>query len=341
MRSRIKTVSVEKAIGKVLVHDVTCVIPGVSKGPVFRKGHKITLGDIKKLRDTGKENIFVFDLKESDCHEDEAAERFKEIAGKNIKCAGPSEGKVQFYSECNGLLEINKSAVDKINSLGYVVLTTLHSHISVSKDDAVAGMRVIPLVISRKKLDTIMHRAGEQIISVRRYSKKNIGLIVTGNEVASGRIKDGFFPVISKKIKKYNSKIGYYVKVNDKTETIKRKINEAVRSGCNFIIITGGMSVDPDDKTKAAITQAGINVVKYGVPVLPGNMFMVGYLGEIPVFGLPACALFYKTTVLDIFLPYAFSNIKIIKSELVSKGYGGFCRHCKACSFPECSFGKS
>jgi molybdopterin biosynthesis enzyme len=126
----------------------------------------------------------------------------------------------------------------------------------------------------------------------------------------------------------------------DDPVAITQQILVMKEQGCSFIILTGGMSVDPDDVTKVAIRDAGVEVVSYGAPLLPGNMFMLGYLGSVPVIGLPACAMFFKITVLDVFLPYIFSNTKISLNDIQTRGYGGFCRYCQTCNFPYCGFGK-
>lgn len=336
-----ETVKTEDAVGKVLLHDITCVIPGKFKGTAFKKGHVIRVEDIKILKQIGKENIFVFDIPEDEYHEDNAGELFKKFAGKNIYTKGPAEGKITFISEVTGLVKIDKNTVSKINSIDNIVFTTVHSHISVTKDESLAGIRIIPLSLKKNIVNKAISYSENPPISVSPFIEKKVGLIVTGNEVASGKTKDAFQPVISMKVKEYNSKIFKYIILKDDIELITNKILEMKDIGCNFIILTGGMSVDPDDTTKLAIRKAGVEVVNYGVPVLPGNMFMVGYLDKIPVFRVPAAAIFFKNTVLDLFLPYVFSNTKISKNDLINKGYGGFCRHCKICNFPYCGFGKN
>jgi hypothetical protein len=254
--------------------------------------------------------------------------------------SGPSEGKILFSSEVDGLVRVNKEIVNNINSVDDIVLTTIHSNIPVKKDERLAGMRIIPLVVKKEKVESAMHYAHTKPVAVAPFKEKKVGLIVTGTEVASGRIKDGFKPVIEKKVADYNSAICDFGVIGDEPEKLVRKIINMKDNGCELIILTGGMSVDPDDITKTAIKDAGVDVVSYGAPVLPGNMFMVGYLGGVPVFGVPACALFFKITVLDLFLPYAFSDTKITKEDIINSGYGGYCRHCEVCSFPSCGFGK-
>lgn len=333
-------IRVEDSVGKVLMHDITCIEPGRFKGPAFRKGYIIAEDDIEKLKDLGKEKIFVFDIDPGEYHENDAAELFKKIAGDNITAEGPTEGKVTFLCDTAGMIIIDKRAVDGINSAGPIAFATVHSHIPVSKRDKVGGIRVVPLTISKEIVHDALEFIKEPVISLRPYKKKNIGLIVTGSEVASGRIKDGFRPVIEEKVRRYNSEIAEFRIVSDSCDTLKRHIEDLAQSGCELIILTGGMSVDPDDITKTAIGDTATEVISYGAPLLPGNMLMVSYKGPVAVLGVPACALFYSITVLDVFLPYIFSDTRITKQDIVSRGYGGYCRHCDVCVYPKCGFGK-
>ncbi len=337
----LRTIPVEDAVGTVLMHDITRIIPGREKGPAFKRGYIIKKEDIEILKDLGKENIYAFDIPEDRYHENKAAEKFRSFAGENVFAGEPSESKVTFKAQKDGLVIINKSAVNSINRIGDIALTTIHTDIPVREGDLIGGIRTISLIIKKDKVLKALKIAGDaKLIEVRPFEVKRVALIVTGREVASGRIKDKFRPVIEKKVKEYNSSIVHYVLAGDDREKITEEIQKAVNKGCNFIILTGGMSVDPDDKTQKAIKDAGVETVRYGVPILPGNMFMSGYIKDIPVFGVPACALFYDTTVLDIFIPYVFSNTRIKRDMITSRGYGGFCRHCKVCVYPRCALGK-
>ncbi|MBN2406937.1 MAG: molybdopterin-binding protein [Elusimicrobia bacterium] len=332
-------IKVEEAVGKVLMHDVTSIRPGKFKGPMFKKGHVIKEEDVENLKDLGKYNVFVYDIPDDEYHEDEAGRLFAGFAGKNVEVSGPSEGKMLFTSLAGGMVLIDKKTVDGVNGIGGIAFTTVHSNIPVSPNDKVAGIRIIPLSLKKETVHKALDLASGPPVEVVPFSEKKVGLIVTGNEVASGRIKDAFRPVIEKKVAKYGSRICKFSIMGDDPHELKTEIKRMSRE-CGLIILTGGMSVDPDDTTKTAINEAGVETVAYGAPVLPGNMFMAGYLGEVPVFGVPACALYFDITVLDLFLPYAFAGVRIRKSDITGRGYGGYCRHCEVCIFPRCGFGK-
>lgn len=337
------TVKTENAIGMVLGHDITEIVPGKFKGIAFKKGHIIKEEDIEKLLRIGKENIYVFNLNEDELHENDAAIRLgRMFAGDGIYFTGPAEGKISLKAEHRGLLKINRALLDKVNHTGNISLATIHENILVEKDDLLGGCRITPLTIKKEKIDDIgdIVDGKESMFQIKSFLDFKIALIVTGTEVYKGRIQDKFGPIIEKKVSQYGSDIFYKKIVKDDTKSIKEAIFKAKSMGAEMIIVTGGMSVDPDDKTPGAIKDTGADIIAYGTPVLPGAMLLFAYLDGIPVFGLPGCVMFSKTTAFDLLLPRVFAGEEIVKSDISKMGYGGQCLSCKVCTFPNCQFGK-
>lgn len=335
-----KKIDVNESLGKVLTHDITGIFPGKFKGPVFKKGHIIKKEDIQKLLKLGKEKIWILELSNNEYHEDEAGEKLKKLAGRNVLTRGPSEGKVTFVAKTDGVLVIEKEIVHKINKIKDILFTTRHSWIPVRKGEELAGIRIVPLATSKKRIHKVLEMIkNKKPINVLPFKKKKIGLIITGNEVAKGKINDKFKPIIKKKIEDYGSNIIKTKILPDNKELIKNEIF-SMKKNCNFIILTGGMSVDADDVTPVAIRESGARIISYGTPILPGNMILIAYLKNIPVLGVPACAIYYKITAFDLFLPLILADIKITKNQIIERGYGGYCTHCKVCIFPYCGFGK-
>ncbi|MDO9513725.1 MAG: molybdopterin-binding protein [Elusimicrobiota bacterium] len=334
-------IKVEDSVGKIFPHDITAIIPGKFKGPAFKKGRIIKKEDIPALLKIGKEKIWALEISMDEYHENEAAERLKNLAGANVGFSGPSEGKISFIAAKRGLFLVDRKSVDRINAVKDMVLSTRHSFVPVKSGDIIAGIRIVPLATKKTNVDKVLNAASaDKLLEIKPFKKKKCALIVTGSEVAKGRIKDKFAPVIEKKLKEYGSSVNFFKIVTDDKKLIKEAVVEAKKK-CDLIILTGGMSVDPDDVTRHAIKKAGAKIISYGAPVLPGNMFLAAYLGKIPVLGIPACALFYKTTVFDIFLPMALADVEITRENILSRGYGGLCLQCRVCVFPDCPFGKS
>lgn len=337
-----KKIPVEEAIGTVLCHDITQIIPNKIKDRAFKKGHIIKEEDIPALLSLGKDHIYVWEKKEGMLHENEAAERITKLtAAKGLGFSEVKEGKINFIADCDGLLKINTELLHKLNSLGEIILVTLHNNYPVKKGKKVAATRVIPLVIEEEKIKKAENLIGEEkIINVVPYTPMKVGIVTTGNEVYYGRIKDAFGPVIQKKVEEYGCQVLGQTILPDDENKITNAVEAWIKKGAEMVICTGGMSVDPDDVTPTAIKKTGANIVTYGTPILPGAMFLLAYKGDIPILGLPGCVMYCKRTVFDLMLPRILIKDKIEYKDIASYGHGGLCMECDECRFPDCAFGK-
>lgn len=338
-----KLVDTKDAVGQVLCHDITQIIKDVSKGPVFRKGHVIREEDIEVLLSVGKEHIYVWENDETMMHENDAAQVLADICkGENTYQNQPKEGKIEIFADCDGVLRVDREALSTVNSFGRMMIASRHGDFSIRKGQKIAGTRIIPLVIEKDVMGQVKDKAGDKaIFSVDPYMHKKVGIVTTGNEVFYGRIKDTFTPVVRDKVKEFGAEIIGEKRSSDDPENIIATIEELLGEGADMILCTGGMSVDPDDKTPLAIKTVSDEVVTYGAPVLPGAMFMLGYIdGVIPVMGLPGCVMYAKRTIFDLVLPRIMTGEKLTKVIFDSYGEGGLCLDCEVCTFPNCGFGK-
>lgn len=342
-----KLIKTEDAVGHVLCHDITQIIKGVTKDAVFRKGHIVTEEDIPVLLSVGKENLYVWEKEEGMLHENDAAEILRQICqGEHMHPSDVKEGKIELIADIDGVLKIEREKLRKVNSLGEIMIASRHGDFPVKKGDKLAGTRVIPLVISEEKMQQAKDvTAGGVIFNILPYKKKKAGIVTTGSEVYYHRIKDTFTPVIEEKLAEYDIEIGGHEICNDDPQMIENAIRSLLADGCNMIVCTGGMSVDPDDRTPYAIRQMTGEIVSYGAPVLPGAMFLLAYYREegkevIPVLGLPGCVMYSKRTIFDLVLPRLTVGEILTAEDLNTLGEGGLCLNCPECTFPNCGFGK-
>lgn len=342
-----KLIKTEDAVGHVLCHDITQIIKGVTKDAVFRKGHIVTEEDIPVLLSVGKENLYVWEKEEGMLHENDAAEILRQICqGEHMHPSDVKEGKIELIADIDGVLKIEREKLRKVNSLGEMMIASRHGDFPVKKGDKLAGTRVIPLVISEEKMQQAKDvTAGGVIFNILPYKKKKAGIVTTGSEVYYHRIKDTFTPVIEEKLAEYDIEIGGHEICNDDPQMIENAIRSLLADGCNMIVCTGGMSVDPDDRTPYAIRQVTGEIVSYGAPVLPGAMFLLAYYREegkevIPVLGLPGCVMYSKRTIFDLVLPRLTVGEILTAEDLNTLGEGGLCLNCPECTFPNCGFGK-
>lgn len=338
-----KQVNVQDAVGTVLAHDLTQIIPGQYKGAKFKKGHVITAEDIPLLLSMGKKHLFVLEKDDTDVHENEAAYRIaSKAAGENIKLSEPSEGKIELSAEIDGLLKIDCERLYKLVSQDEIMFAAIHDNIVVKKGQKLAGTRIIPLFVA----DAVMQKAEAllaegPLITIKPLKNMKVGVVTTGSEVYSGLIEDAFGPVLAKKFSALGSTVAKQVFADDDDEMIAGCIRKLVNEGMDIIGITGGMSVDPDDRTPSGIRKAGGEVISYGAPVLPGAMFMLSYIGDVPVIGLPGCVMYSRTSIFDLIVPRLLAGERVSKDDINRLAVGGLCLNCETCTYPQCGFGKA
>lgn len=341
-----KLIRTEDAVGHVLCHDITQIIPGVVKDAVFRKGHIVKEEDIPVLLSVGKEHLYVWEKKEGILHEDEAAAVLRDICmNENMSATKPKEGKIELVAEIDGLFTVDTKRLNAVNGLGEMMIATRHGNFPVKAGDRLAATRIIPLVIEAEKMEQARKAAGEKpLLSLLPFQNLKTGIVTTGSEVAKGRIEDAFGPAIRKKLAEYKVEIIGQQIIGDETQKITAAILEYIEQGAQMVLCTGGMSVDPDDRTPGAIKEAGARIVSYGAPVLPGAMFLLAYYEkdgrQIPIIGLPGCVMYAKRTVFDLVLPRVLAGQILGSGDLSAYGEGGLCLNCEVCRYPECSFGK-
>ena len=338
-----KTIPVEQAVGIVLGHDLTEIIPGKCKHAAFKKGHIIKKEDIPKLLNMGKNNIFILELKEGMLHENEAAIIMaKAGAGEGIFITQPNEGKVNLMANYRGLLKINFKALSQINNIDQLMFATLYTNQVVNSGVMVASTKIIPLVLEESKIKEVERICTDNypIVCIKPFRKLIVGIVTTGNEVFYKRIEDKFGCVIERKFKELGCTIMEQVLSKDDSDMIANSIKYFINKGADLIAVTGGMSVDPDDVTPLGIRKSGAEIISYGAPTTPGAMFLLSYLGCVPIVGLPACVMYSKKTIFDLIIPRLVAGDKIQRKDIVSLGHGGLCRGCSICVFPNCGFGK-
>jgi hypothetical protein len=341
-----KLIQTREAAGHVLCHDITQIIKGVTKDAVFRKGHIVTEEDIPVLLSVGKEYLYVWEEDESMLHENDAAKLlYRMCAGEYMHASEVKEGKIEVIADCDGLLKVDRQKLKEINGLGEMMIATRHGDTRVSGGDKLAGTRIIPLMIEKEKMEKAERLAGDSpILTLKPFTRKKTAVLTTGNEVYHKRIEDTFTPVILEKLQEFDTELVFHEIYADDHEKITAGCMEAMDKGAELIICTGGMSVDPDDKTPLAIKNTGAEIISYGAPVLPGAMFLLSYYrrGEksIPIIGLPGCVMYAKRTIFDLVLPRLMADDPVSREELAALGEGGLCLSCEICTFPNCGFGK-
>ncbi len=338
-----KKIKVEDAIGMVLAHDMTRISRGEFKGVAFKKGHVVKEGDIPELLKIGKQTLYVLDLDETQLHEDDAAKRIAAaISHPDLDFTDPKEGKINIVTKTPGLLKIDVDALFQINKMDKIIVATLKNNFPCKKGEIIAGTRIIPLTIETERIEILEKTAAplHPILSVKPFQRLKVGAVVTGSEVFNGLITDDFGPSIGKKIIDTGCTLEKKITVPDDEKLISNAVQALKDLGCDLVITTGGLSVDPDDVTRSGVLATGATEIFYGSPVLPGAMLMVSKLDGMDIISLPACVFYYQKTVFDLIFPRVLAGECISKDDIAAMGHGGLCMNCEVCHYPVCSFGR-
>ena len=338
-----KRLPVAEAIGQTLCHDMTAIRPDGFKGAAFRRGHVIRAEDVPVLLRMGKAHVFVWNPSADEVHEvDAGLAGAKALCGDGITYTGPIEGRYSLIAEQDGLFTVNRTALRAFNAVPDYTAATLPGYTPVRAGDRVAGVRIVPLVTARKNVAQVETLGVAQglVLSVHPYRALQVGVVITGSEVYNGLIEDRFEPVLRAKVAPFGGRVLGVTKCPDDLAAIESAARAFLAEGAALIFFTGGMSVDPDDLTPAAIRATGAEVVTQGVPVQPGNMLMLAYLGDTALVGVPGAAMHHQTTALDVILPRIFVGDKLTAEDFADLGEGGLCRRCETCAYPTCYFGR-
>ena len=336
-----KKIAVEQAVGMTLCHDITKMVDGF-KGAAFKRGHVIREEDVEELLNIGKKTVFIWEENAGEIHEEDCALRMAAMAPvEGAHYTAPSEGKVLLMADRRGMFRVNTRLLRQINLIGDITISTLPDHYPVEAGARLASMRIVPLVTKEAQIiEAEKLCEGKKLLDLRPYRHRKIGVIITGSEVYSGRIQDKFEPVVRRKMEKYPSEILGVTICDDDLDMIVNAAKAYLSQSADFLIFTGGMSVDPDDLTPTAIRRLGADIVSHGVPSQPGNMTLAAYLNDVAILGVPGAAISLPTTIFDVLLPQIFAGDKLTKDDLINLGEGGLCQMCKACHYPNCTFGR-
>ena len=336
-----KKVRVEEAVGMAICHDITAMRDGF-KGAAFKRGHVIRKEDIPSLLDIGKRTVFVWEENAGEIHEEDAARRMAAMAPvEGAVYEGPSEGKMTLIAERRGMFRVDRELLRLINLIGDLTICTLPDHYPVEAGMKLASMRIVPLVTKETQLIQAEELcAGRKLLDLRPYRELKVGVLITGSEVYSGRIQDRFEGVVRAKLSRYPAEIAGVSICDDDLEMITAEAEKYLVQGADFLIFTGGMSVDPDDLTPGAIRRLGAEIVTHGVPAQPGNMTLIAYRGGVTMMGVPGSAISVPVTMFDVLLPQVFTGDRFTKETLVGLGEGGLCQPGSGAHFPDCTFGR-
>ncbi len=325
-----RTLPVEQAVGLRLACDVTGITAHQVRA-ILTKGMRIEPGHVAMLRDAGHDVVYVRDDDEPDSaaelvSEDEAAlELARALSGTGLGIQPGGSGRAFLIARADGLVRIRKDTCARLNDSEVALVMTLPQHSVGRAGRLVAAVDLVPLQVPATGLAELVAGLAQDgpAIEVRPFALRRVGLVITGSEVYEGRVADLVAPVVRATVARYGGEVGDVQVVPDDEARIAAVILGLVTTH-DIVVVTGGMSIDPTDRTPSAIRRVADRVVKYGLPVLPTAMSMVAYRGAVPILGISSGIIHYPDgNVLERLLPLAMCGEPITRAELVAAGVGG------------------
>lgn len=318
------SVPLEDAEGKILAHNLL----SADGRKLFNKGHLLTAADLQTLSRANFTTVIVAALDRTDLGENEAARRVgTAIAGSGVRVTAPGVGRANLIAEVAGPLCINVPLLNRLNNIDEgITIATLREHTLVQPGQLLALVKIIPFAIPAARVIDAESIARETspAIWVRPLQPRSVALIVSGPETARERLLKEFSTPVEARIQKLGSALNSVRYVPHHADTIADALREQCEAGHGLILLAGVSAIiDRSDVVPTALTEAGGTVTHFGVPVDPGSLLMLGYLGEIPVVGTPGCIKSPKTNVIDWILPRLLAGERLTRADLVVMGHGG------------------
>jgi len=313
-------VGVSEAEGTVLAHAAKV------SGGRLPKGHLISAVDVETMRAAGLAEVVVARLEPGDVLEDEAASRIAGAIGRDHLTFSPAAtGRVNIHAAIDGLFVASRSVVDCLNRIDpAITLACLADHVPVRSGDMVATIKIIPLAVAGKFIDeaATLLRAGHAF-SVKPFIAHRVLLIATTLPSLKPSVMDKTRHSLEARLRPSSSTLEQEQRVAHTAEAVAAALSQA-QTRCDMAIVFGASAVaDTDDVIPAAIRLAGGIVDHVGMPVDPGNLLVLGRVGDIPVVGAPGCARSPKENGFDWILNRLLAGEWPSAADITSLGVGG------------------
>ena len=276
--------ALDKAVGGILAHSLR--LPDDS---VIRKGAVLSEELIDVLHAASMEEVMVAIADDDDVHEDEAAFRIASLfKSETLRKDEARTGRVNFFATTDGLFQVSKEIVDRINAVDPgVTFATLENLQQVNSGRMVATVKIIPYFVSSRTLEIIESIVSPAAISVSSYEPKKVGLVFTLLPGLKPKVLDKTRQILERRLALSGSEIVTEKRVFHLTDDVTEAILE-IEDECDLVILFGATAIsDIRDVIPAAIDKAGGKNTRFGMPVDPGNLLLLSELRGKPVLGAP------------------------------------------------------
>src|SRR5216684_2638011 len=312
-----------KAEGAILAHSLR-----LGTAAVLKKGRVLSPEDIALIAASGLDRIVAARLDPGDIREDAAATRIAAAAaGEGIATATAFTGRANLFAEARGLLVVDRDRLDRLNSVDEAVtLGTLPPYAAVEPRQMVATVKIIPFAVPEAAVETAAAFAadGEKLLRVAAFVPHRVALIQTRLPGFKESILDKTSEVTAQRLAALGSALVSEERCAHEAAELAPRIAAAIAAGAEMVLVHGASAiVDRRDVIPEAVVAAGGHIDHFGMPVDPGNLLLLGHVGEIPVLGLPGCARSPKVNGFDWALERLVAGLPVGPAEIMRMGSGG------------------
>lgn len=324
---RFGPVPLDQALGKVLAHNIA----GPDGQRLLRKGKPLTAENLAALRAAGRASVYVAELERDDVDEDAAARRVAQaVLGANLKLSGTASGRTNLLATAPGLLRVDVARLARLNDLDGLTLATLAAHVPVRPRQIVATVKVIPFAVPEaivRAAEQIAAEADAPLLRVEALTPQPVSLILSGSPSLREKLLDAFAP-LTERLAGLGSPVTatHFIPLDDEAgeAALAAQLQAERAAGARLIVLAGETAImDRHDIAPRAVERAGGRVECVGAPVDPGNLLMLGYLGDAPVLGAPGCARSRKLNIVDWLLPRLLAGDRLTRADIAALGHGG------------------
>jgi molybdenum cofactor cytidylyltransferase len=313
-------VPVEEAIGGVAAHSVRAGETLVKKGTV------VTPDIALQLKQAGVETMIAARFEPGDIGEDEAAVRLARVlAGKNVVVEAPFTGRSNLYADTAGVLLIDAEAINGLNAVDEAMtVATLPTYKPVIAGEMVGTVKIIPYALPEVLLQQGLENAGRNALCIAPYIRRSIGVVSTVLPGLKQSVIDKTLAVLGRRLEPAQAQIVQERRVAHDATALAQELADRAKDDTQIIIVFGASAIaDRRDVIPSAIELAGGRVEHFGMPVDPGNLLLVGSIGDKPVIGAPGCARSPKENGFDWILHRLLADVPVTRADITSLGVGG------------------
>lgn len=293
---------------------------------VLKKGHVITAENIDTLKKSNVLELIGARLDSGDVHEDEAAERIaKKLCGKNVRITAARTGRCNLVAASPGVAQINLAKINAVNQINETVtVATLANMRAVNAGQIIATVKIIPFAVDAVVMEHVEAALDAPGVSLAPYKPKRFALLSTTTSALKPTVVEATEALTRRRVEAIGGSVVSVAQIDHATADIAAEIKKATKSDIDILLIAGASAtVDRGDVIPEAIVAAGGVIDHFGMPVDPGNLFVLGDINCKPILVLPGCARSPKPNGVDWVMQYIAADIPIGHAEIMAMGVGG------------------